>query len=113
MKKAIGISAAVFAVLFVYHLGVCVFAFNQGTIEQGKVSINPLTNFISIKVITPKTDDNPWAQLGSNLGKGFVSMVGPALIEKGCNDKARKYLDLYAIVLPFRAEISFEDAKGK
>jgi hypothetical protein len=105
MKKTL-IGSAFLAALFVYHLGVCAFAFNQGEIKgAGKVSINPLTNVVSFTLDLPKTESPGLAKIGMKLG----AAIGAPMAERELNVKARRYCDIYAIIVPFKVDVDIKE----
>lgn len=56
-------------------------------------------------------DDNPFAALGSALGKAMIQAIGPGFIERELNTRAREQYDLYTVLVPYRVRISTEPAR--
>jgi hypothetical protein len=79
------------------------------TSEGASISMNPLTNFVSIEINSARTDDGEASSIGEAFGRGVVESFGPGFIERELNAQARKRFDVYAMVLPYRAEISFTE----
>jgi hypothetical protein len=79
------------------------------------ISVNPLTNLVSVTITMPSelNDENPFAALGTTLGKAMIQAVGPGFIEREMNTKARERYDLYAMFVPYRARISTEPASAE
>ena len=74
--------------VFGWHLAVCYLVLNVG---QG--SVNPFTNTVTYRSSSPEGSfiAYPW---------GGQDGYGKALHAKGLNDDARKWLGLYAILIP-------------
>lgn len=55
--------------------------------EELSISVNPLTNLVSMTIAMPPdlADDNPFAALGSALGKAMLQTIGPGFIERELN----------------------------
>lgn len=81
--------------------------------EELSISVNPLTNLVSMTITIPPglDDDNPFAALGSALGKAMIQMIGPGFIERELNTRAREQYDLYTVLVPYRVRISTEPAR--
>jgi len=76
------------------------------------ISVNPLTNLVSLTIAMPPEldEDNPFAALGAALGQAMVQAMGPGMIERELNTRAREHYDLYALLVPYRARVSTEPA---
>lgn len=75
------------------------------------VSLNPVTNVISIRVgkAMPKDRGNPLEALGAALGSVLSGALARSLepsIERELNTRAREQLDLYGMLLPYRVRVS-------
>jgi len=88
---------------------------DTGLQEELSISVNPLTNLVSITFAMPPEldDDNPFAAIGSALGEALIQAVGPGFIERELNTRAREQYDLYAVLIPYRVRISTEPATPK
>lgn len=77
------------------------------------VSVNPVTNLVSLTIALPPSElgeNNPLAALGASLGQAMIKAMGPGLIERELNTRARERYDLYSLVVPYRVSISTEPA---
>lgn len=76
-----------------------------------KISINPLTDNVTITVSAP-----PQAPAGmEGLSAGFMvgfKLVAEPLAERKLNKAARSYMDVYAMILPYNATIEEEQKQG-
>lgn len=83
-----------------------------GATGEASVSTNAITNLVSITLTLPpeEKDDNPFAAMGAALGQAMVQSIGPGFIERELNTKARAAYDLYALVVPYRVQISTKPA---
>lgn len=79
------------------------------------VSVNPLTNLVSLTIALPPDldEDNPFAALGAALGKAMIQAIGPGVIERELNTRAREQYDFYAVLVPYRVRISTEPASAE
>ena len=83
--------------------------------EMLSISINPLTNLISITIVMPPDPDgsNPFSALGSTLVDSMFHAIGPgltAIIDEKLNTQAREKFDLYAMLVPYRVHLSTKKA---
>ena len=77
-----------------------------------KVDVNPLSNFASIYVVLPPRSDNE--QIANMIVDAIIEQVRTIMepkIDRELELTARKYLDLYAMVLPYRVSIVVEEAE--
>ncbi len=83
--------------------------------QQLSISVNPLTNLVSMTITMPPDlgEDNPFAALGAALGEAMVQAIGPGLIERELNTRAREQYDLYAVLIPYRVRVSTEPASAE
>lgn len=80
--------------------------------EEMTVSVNPLTNLVSITIVMPPQldDDNPFSDLGATLGEAMIQSIGPGFIERELNTHAREQFNVYAMLVPYRVRIATEPA---
>lgn len=85
---------------------------SEGTEHELSISVNPVTNLVTITIAMPPDleEDNPFAALGSALGKAMIQAIGPGFIERELNTRAREQYDLYAMLVPYRVRIMTEPA---
>jgi hypothetical protein len=83
--------------------------------QELSISVNPLTNLVSMKLTMPPDldKDNPFAAFGLALGNAMIQAIGPGFIEREMNTKAREQYDLYAVLVPYRVRISTEPASAE
>jgi hypothetical protein len=79
---------------------------------QLEISVNALTNLVSITVLTSPgaTEDDAFAGLGSALREAMVQTLGPSIVERELNTRAREEYDFYAMLIPYRVRISTKAA---
>ncbi|MBI3001236.1 MAG: hypothetical protein HYY46_22720 [Deltaproteobacteria bacterium] len=84
----------------------------KGLASEFSLSVNPLTNLVTLTIALPPglDDSNPFVALGSVLGEGLIEAMGPAVMERDLNTYARERLDLYALIVPYRARIATKPA---
>lgn len=78
--------------------------------HTGEISLNPLTNLISITMPPDVDDGNSHTALGSLLGQALIHGIGPVVIERELNTVAREQYDIYAVLIPYRVRIKQEPA---
>ena len=69
-----------------------------------KISINPLTDNVTITVSPPP----PTPELGPDFASGFMvgfKLVAEPLAERKLNKASRDYMDIYAMLLPYNATL--------
>lgn len=102
IRKTVVVMGAALTGVFVWHL-ICL---PRDLGDDGSdARVNPLTNLVIIELDIPDANGDPWADLGNNLAMAFAGTVGPGLIERELNTRARESLDVYAIVLPYRVRL--------
>ena len=70
--------------------------------------VNALTNLVSITIVTsPRaTEDDAPAPFGSVLEQAVIRTLGPSIVERELNTRAREQYDFYAMLIPYRVRIS-------
>ena len=79
---------------------------------QLDISVNALTNLVSITIVTSsgETEDGGLATFGSALGQAVIQTLGPNVVERELNTRAREQYDFYAMLIPYRVRISTKAA---
>lgn len=85
-----------------------------------EVSIQPLTNVVTVKMAGPRQAaegaQDPFsalgAAIGSALGGAVVKAMEPA-IERDLNTRARELFDLYAMLLAYRVKVTIADGSAE
>jgi hypothetical protein len=74
---------------------------------QLEISVNAPTNLVSVTVFTGAgaTEDDALEGLGSALRQAVVQTLGPSIIERELNTRAREQYDFYAMLIPYRVRI--------
>lgn len=90
-------------------------ASGSDSVGELSISVNPLTNLVSLTIAMPPEldEDNPFAALGAALGQAMVQAIGPGMIERELNTRAREQYDLYAWLIPYRVRVSTEAASAE
>lgn len=86
--------------LFVHELGKALTTDDP----QGTISINPITNTVTISVDPAKIDDNPFG----TLGLAMVAAMAPQFEREFAtefNARAKKERDVYVYLVPFSVKI--------
>jgi hypothetical protein len=79
---------------------------------QLDISVNALTNLVSITIVTSsgEKEDDGLAAFGSVLGQAVIQTLGPSVVERELNTRAREQYDFYAMLIPYRVRISTKAA---
>ncbi len=128
IRRVIGIGILIIALIFGWHLYLTsearriaheIGAKSTETGLEMSLSLSPITNVVNMTLTMPPPDfdeDNPWAaagyQLGTALCAGLIKVMEP-IAEREINTKARENFDIYAMLIPYRVRIAFEEPDEK
>ena len=71
------------------------------------ISVNALTNLVTIDILTSsaEAEDNAAAPFSSVLRQAVIQTLGPSIVERELNTRAREEYDFYAMLIPYRVRI--------
>lgn len=80
---------------------------STGAVPGPKVSVNPWLNIVTVAVEDDArgASGNAFAALGAALGGAVLQSMGPDVMERQLALRSRRYLDVYAWLLPYRVEV--------